>query len=273
MNHANHAAARSHATTAGAARGMMGPESSSSSARELRTMGYEAGRSALSPAPTGDAIGAHAVDASEVRASSVPTREESGAREVIELRSAIRAASAQYGIPETWIGCIIMHESQSTERQILGDIGERAQANIQGSSASIGVGQMQVGVAERLRNADPRLRGGSTIDDLLNADRAALYIAAYLAEILRKMRLWLTRMGEALEPDLERDMVLLGYNIGFEALRDRNLSDASFGVTYADRARTIRSRSQYIAHTSGHLQLVVRALQGIDPVRHRDDWT
>jgi hypothetical protein len=243
-------------------------------------MGYEAGRDALSPGAEGLAAPMLAETVGFLPPvirppdQPPPTREENGAREVLDVRGSIRQAAAQYGVPEVWIGCIVMHESQGIERLALGDTGERAQAFIQGDTASIGIGQMQVGVAERLRRTDPRLRGQGTtaVDDLLNADRSVFYIAAYLAEIRRNMNLWLTRMGEALEPTLERDMVLLGYNIGWPALRDRNLSDPNFGKTYHDRAVTIRQRSHYIALATARIDLVQNALLGVDPIRRPGAW-
>ena len=108
-----------------------------------------------------------------------------------------------------------MHESQARERQELGggavaDAAERVEAGIRGDSASIGIGQMQVGVAKQTAKNHPEIRGtGSVTDDLLSRRTACRYVAARLADLRSQLRAYLKSQGATLSADAENDMIAL----------------------------------------------------------------
>jgi len=185
------------------------------------------------------------------------SRQQRGMALVSSLRRAIRAAAGEFDVRAALIGVIMMHESQAAERRVLGglaDAAESTQARIQGDTASIGVIQMQVGLARQLRRTYPSLqRNGDVVDDLLDPAIAVRYLAARLRQLRDLLRPFAESSGASLSGDQETDMMALGYNIGWDALRDRNLRDASFGRDLPARVETIRARSQYLRFTTAFL--------------------
>ncbi len=193
----------------------------------------------------------------------VGMRQIQGILQVVDLGKAIKQAGAEFNIPPELIGVIVMHESQAVERSffgVLADVAERAQAELQGDDASIGVGQMRVDVAEDLRQKYPQLVGDSAVSDLLNGKRAVRYVAAQLKEIKDALTTFMSGHQATLAPDAEMDMLALGYNIGWPSLRDRNLRDPNFGATVLERVQTIRGRSQYLTKTTAYLPLIQKFL-------------
>lgn len=193
----------------------------------------------------------------------VGMRQIQGILQVIDLGKEIKQAGAEFNIPPELIGAIVMHESQATERSffgILADVAERAQAELQGNDASIGVGQMRVSVAEDLRQKYPQLVEGSAVSDLLNGKRAVRYVAAQLKEIKDALTAFMSGHQATLAQDAEMDMLALGYNIGWSSLRDRNLRDPNFGATVLERVQTIRGRSQYLTKTTAYIPYIQKYL-------------
>ncbi len=139
-------------------------------ASPLRGMNYDAGASALKPAAVIKPVGGG--------------RAARGALVVQRLSGWIKLAAKQFRVPAELVGAIVMHESQARERQELGggwvaDQAERAETLVRGDKASIGIAQMQVGVAKKTAKNHPNLRGrGSVVDDLLNERTACRYVAA-----------------------------------------------------------------------------------------------
>lgn len=218
----------------------------------VRHANYAAARVALSPA------------AGAKRGGGTTLRQVKGAAQAAELKSEIKAAAAAYRVDPELIGVIVMHESQAAERALFGplaDTAERAQAAVQGDDASIGIGQMRVGLAKDLAKSDPSLRGGgSVVLDLLDEKRAVRYIAAALADTRQKLRLYIAGKATVLGSDDENHMMVLAYNIGWEALRDRNLEDKSFGANIPLRVKKIRSMSRYLRYTMTQVPLLKRVL-------------
>lgn len=193
----------------------------------------------------------------------VGMRQIQGILQVIDLGKEIKQAGAEFNIPPELIGAIVMHESQAAERSffgILADVAERAQAELQGNDASVGVGQMRVSVAEELRQKYPQLVEGSAISDLLNGKRAVRYVAAQLKEIKDALTSFMSGHHVTLAQDAEIDMLALGYNIGWPSLRDRNLRDPNFGATMLERVQTIRGRSQYLTKTTAYIPYIQKYL-------------
>jgi hypothetical protein len=197
-------------------------------------------------------------------APTLGSRQQQGVSLVSSLRRAIRAAAGEFDVPAALIGVIVMHESQAAERSTLGglaDAAESAQAWIQGDTASIGVIQMRVGLARQLRHAYPSLqRNGDVVDDLLDPAIAVRYLAARLRQLRDLLRQFAGATGASLSREQEIDMMALGYNIGWDALRDRNLRDASFGQDLPARVETIRARSRYLRFTTAYLATMENVL-------------
>lgn len=194
---------------------------------------------------------------------SVGGRQLRGLSLVSTLRGPIGSAAREFNVPSELVAVILMHESQAAERRVYrvvigsADAGERAQAAVQGDSASIGVIQMRVGLARQLRRLYPRLQtAADVVDDLLTPATAVRYLAAQFAQLRGQLSAFLTRESASLNREQEIDMLALGYNIGWENLRDRNLRDANFGRDIPARVETIRRRSQYLRATTAYLPSV-----------------
>ena len=193
------------------------------------------------------------------REETVGLRQVPGLFVVYDIGKEIKKAGAEFNIPPELIGVIVMHESQAVERSIMGplaDIAESVQAALQGNDASIGIGQMKISEAEQLRQRFPQLVNESVVDDLLNKKQAVRYVAAQLKVIKDSLTAFMAAQRVSLSPEQEMDMLALGYNIGWLALRDRNLRDPNFGATMLERVETIRGRSQYLTKTTAYLPLI-----------------
>lgn len=200
---------------------------------------------------------------------SVSGRQVRGISLASALRGPICSAAREFNVSAELVAVIVMHESQAAERRayrvLIGsaDAGERAQAALQGDSASIGVVQMRVGLARQLRSQHPSLRvAADVVDDLLTPATAVRYLAAQLARLRGQLNAFLAREGASLTQEQEIDMLALGYNIGWENLRDRNLRDTNFGRDIPARVETIRQRSQYLRVTTAYLPSVRPILIG-----------
>lgn len=197
--------------------------------------------------------------ASIQREEMVGLRQVQGIFVVLQIGKEIKQAGAEFGIPPELIGAIVMHESQAAERSLMGplaDVAERAQAAVQGNDASIGVGQMKISEAEDLRQRFPQLVQGDVVDDLLNRKQSVRYVAAQLKVIKDSLVAFMAAQRATLSPEQEMDMLALGYNIGWQALRDRNLRDPNLGATVPERVETIRGRSQYLTKTTAYLPTI-----------------
>lgn len=198
-------------------------------------------------------------EASIQREETVGLRQVPGLFVVYDIGKEIKKAGAEFNIPPELIGVIVMHESQAVERSIMGplaDIAESVQAALQGNDASIGIGQMKISEAEQLRQRFPQLVNESVVDDLLNKKQAVRYVAAQLKVIKDSLTAFMAAQRVSLSPEQEMDMLALGYNIGWLALRDRNLRDPNFGATMLERVETIRGRSQYLKKTTGYIHFL-----------------
>ncbi|MCP4357071.1 MAG: hypothetical protein GY796_03515 [Chloroflexi bacterium] len=196
-----------------------------------------------------------------IQRRKIGMRQIRGMGQVIDLGKTINKAGQEFKVAPEIIGVIIMHESQAAERaqlsfEWLANAAERLQAKIQGDSASIGIGQMQVGKAKKLRQKYPQLVGSGVVDDLLNKKRAARYVAAQLSEIQTQLDAFLAAQKATLTDDAKNDMLALGYNIGWVKLRDRNLKDRNFGADIPARVATIRNRSNYLKKTTAFVDLI-----------------
>lgn len=182
----------------------------------------------------------------------------------------IYTASNQFNVWQDLVASIIAHESQASERRTYraaitvfafipslfmddpADTAERTEAKVRGDKASIGVAQMQVGLAKRLRTKFPSIKDeDDVVDDLLEPSVAVRYVAAAVRELRDNLDAFLTKYGFKLSDDEMKDLVALGYNIGWEALRDRNLSASDMGDNIPARVAKIRETSSYIKLTIG----------------------
>jgi hypothetical protein len=196
-----------------------------------------------------------------IQRQKIGLRQIMGIGQVIDLGKTINKAGQEFKVPPEIVGVIIMHESQATERaelsfEWLANAAERLQAKFQGDSASIGIGQMQIREAKKLRQKYPQLAGNSVVDDLLNKKRAARYVAAQLSEIQTQLDGFLAVQKATISDDAKNDMLALGYNIGWDKLRDRNLKDPNFGADIPARVATIRTRSNYLKKTTAYVDLI-----------------
>jgi hypothetical protein len=186
-------------------------------------------------------------------------------RVVRKLRSDIRQAAQEFRVPAELVGVIVMHESQAKERRFwqsdwIADQAERAEAAARGDSASIGIGQMQVGLAKALRKLYPALKKGGAVDDLLKPKLAVRYVAAQLAQLQGRLRNFLKSQGVPVTTRQIRDLTALGYNIGWNQLLRKNLQNPRLGTTLAARVQAIRRQSLYLKNTTAYLRLVASRL-------------
>jgi hypothetical protein len=184
----------------------------------------------------------------------------------------IQKAAGEHKVWWDVIAAIISHESNAMERRaanyagnaglglvgfVVGrfvdyaDLAERAQVKLKGDSASIGIGQMQVSWAKRLRNKYPTIiYWQSVVDDLLDREVAVGYVAAGLRELREQLDALLAQHNVTLRDVERQDLVALGYNIGWDNLRDRNLLASDMGPDIPSRVAAIRKQSKYIKLTT-----------------------
>lgn len=193
-----------------------------------------------------------------------------GMAQLIYYMGDVYGAASALRVPPELIVAIVAHESQAKERRAVraavpilsplaglvlddpADTYERMEATVRGDKASIGIAQMQVGLARRLRAKFPSVaRHASVVDDLLDRSVAVWYVAAALRELRDNLDAFLARQGAKLAEDEVKDLTALGYNIGWEALRDRNLLAADMGADVPARVAKVRQDSSYIRATIG----------------------
>jgi len=159
-------------------------------------------------------------------------RDQIGGQLVTQLSDTItRQATAQEVEPST-VSAILRHESAAFERRLLtpvpmmnpgviADVGEMAQALIQGDTASIGPGQMQLRRARELEQLGYVTARGSDqerIQALLGKETSVEYVTGmvrYLSDQLRTV----PGFNDLSTEDQQR-LILIGYNQGWEYLQE-----------------------------------------------------
>jgi hypothetical protein len=80
---------------------------------------------------------------------------------------------------------------------------------------------------------------------------AVRYVAAGLHELRDQLDALLAQHEVTLTEPERTDLLALGYNIGWDSLRDRNLLAGDMGPDIPSRVAAIRKRSKYIELTTG----------------------
>jgi len=149
---------------------------------------------------------------------------------VLNLSNVIQNEGAAHSVDPNLIGAVIRHESAAFERRVLtpspiirpgliANAGELAQSALQGDRASIGPGQMQLGLARDLeawgyvtaRSNDAQRRAA-----LLGKATSVEYVAGYLEYLSDELQA-MPGFSE-LDVDTQNRLILIGYNWGREGL-------------------------------------------------------
>jgi hypothetical protein len=191
-------------------------------------------------------------------APSATGRQRSGLEVIRRLRNEIRGACQQFQVPPELIAAVIMHESQARSG---GDLTESVQALLQGGTASIGIGQMQVRTAREIQRQFPSLPTGEPRGHLLNERHAVQFVTAYLSSLMTDIEDFLS--GEGVVPNTDQliNLTAIAYNMGWENLRERNLRDRRFGNTMAERVEHILRVNRYITLTTHYIPWIRQQVQ------------
>ncbi len=186
---------------------------------------------------------------------SATQSQQRGLAVIRRVRNEIRDAGQRFQVPPELIAAVIMYESQQRS------FAEGAQAFIQGETASIGIGQMQVRTAEEMQRQFPSLPTGESSEHLLNERRAVQFVAAYLSFLMTQIENFLSEEGTIPNPDQLMNLTAIAYNMGWGNLRDRNLGDVNFGNTMAARVEYILRENRYIRGTTRYIPWIRQQVQ------------
>ncbi|MES4787540.1 MAG: hypothetical protein C4294_19070 [Nitrospiraceae bacterium] len=156
------------------------------------------------------------------------SRDRIGGQLVTDLSEVITKDSAQQGVDPVLVKSILRHEGAAVERRLLtplpgyepsltSNAGEAIQVLLQGDTASIGPGQMQLRRArelEKLGYVPARGNDLERVQALLGNETSVEYITGmvhYLSDQLHTVQ----GFGDLNAEDQQR-LILIGYNIGWE---------------------------------------------------------
>jgi len=165
-------------------------------------------------------------------------RDQIGGALVNQLSDVVAQKAASHNTSSTLINAVIRHESGAFERRFLGsgfladaaEYGEAMARSFTDQGASIGIGQMQTGLAKELEDMGyVNIDGKHDISaSLLNDSTAVEYIAGnleYLSDCL--VNTYGTTFTDLSQDDQNR-LILIGYNLGWENL-ENNIDDQGMG--------------------------------------------
>jgi hypothetical protein len=170
-----------------------------------------------------------------------PRRDQIGGHLVTNLAEQIEKESAARKIDPVVVKAILRHESGAFERRLLtplpgndpgaiSDLAEAAQVLVQGGTASIGPGQMQVRRGEELEAMGyvrARPNGLVRVNDMLRQDSSVEYVAGMVE--------YLTDRIDARYPQLSTQtrerLILIGYNLGWDGTKGLEANLNKYGIT------------------------------------------
>jgi RHS repeat-associated protein len=159
-------------------------------------------------------------------------RDQIGGQLVMDVSEAIQRESASRSVDSVLISAVLRHESAAFERRLLtlwptmrpgviANTAEFVQSQIQGDIASIGPGQMQLRRArelEELGYVTARKNDFERRLALLDPETSVEYVAGMLQYLTDRLST-LPGFGD-LSAENQRRVILIGYNWGWESLRD-----------------------------------------------------
>ncbi|RMD59661.1 RHS repeat-associated core domain-containing protein, partial [Candidatus Parcubacteria bacterium] len=155
-------------------------------------------------------------------------RDQIGGQLVTQMSDTITRQAMTQGVDQSLVSAILRHESAAFERRLLtplpvmgpgviANAGEAAQALIQGDTASIGPGQMQLRRArelEQLGYVTARSTDLERVRALLGRETAVEYVTGmvrYLSDQLHTVAGFTD-----LNTEQQQRLILIGYNLGWE---------------------------------------------------------
>ena len=172
-------------------------------------------------------------------------RDQIGGQLVTQLSDTItRQATAQEVEPST-VSAILRHESAAFERRVLtplpmmspgliANAGETAQALIQGDTASIGPGQMQLRRARELEQLGYVTARGSDqerIQALLSKETSVEYVTGMVRYLSDQLHTTFSNFSNLNTQDQQR-LILIGYNIGWEGEKGLKANIEKYGFRW-----------------------------------------
>ena len=172
-------------------------------------------------------------------------RDQIGGQLVTQLSDTItRQATAQEVDPST-VSAILRHESAAFERRVLtplpmmspgliANAGETAQALIQGDTASIGPGQMQLRRARELEQLGYVTARGSDqerIQALLGKETSVEYVTGMVRYLSDQLHTTFSNFSNLNTQDQQR-LILIGYNIGWEGEKGLKANIEKYGFRW-----------------------------------------
>jgi hypothetical protein len=156
------------------------------------------------------------------------SRDQIGGSLVVDISETIASQSSQQSVDPTLVGAILRYESAAVERRFftllpgsqpgfVAEIAEAFQVLLQGDTASIGPGQMQLRRArelEELGYVSPRKDDLARVQALLGKETSAEYVAGMIHYLSDQLK---TLPGFAeLGAEEQQRLILIGYNAGWD---------------------------------------------------------
>jgi len=153
-------------------------------------------------------------------------RDQIGGNLVTNMTEQIERESASRNIDRVIVKAILRHESGAFERRLLtplpnidpgpfSDLAEAAQVFVQGGTASIGPGQMQVRRGEELEELGyvrARPNGLIRVNDMLRQDSSVEYVAGMVEYLTDRVDAKYTNLST----QTKERLILIGYNFGWD---------------------------------------------------------
>jgi RHS repeat-associated protein len=158
-------------------------------------------------------------------------RDRIGGTMVTDVSEIIEREAASRSLDPALIGAVLRHESAAVERRLLtlwptmqpglaANGAEYVQSLIKGDTASIGPGQMQLGLARDLEAwgyVTPRKNDRKRRAALLGKETSVEYVAGYLEYLSDQLQM-LPEFAD-LDVETQNRLTLIGYNYGWEGLK------------------------------------------------------
>jgi len=156
-------------------------------------------------------------------------RDQIGGQLVTQLSDTISHQAATHGLDPSLVSAILRHEGAAIERRaltpwpsvgpgVIANTAEAVQVLIQGDTASIGPGQMQLRRArelEQLGYVSARGSDHERIQALLNQDTSVEYVIGMVHYLSDQLHATFPDFRDLSGQDQQR-VILIGYNIGWE---------------------------------------------------------
>lgn len=157
------------------------------------------------------------------------TRDQIGGALVTELSAVVNEKAASHDVSPTLINAVIRHESGAGERRLFGVLANAAEyseamvRSFTDRGASIGIGQLQTGLAKELEQKGyANIPGKHDIPaSLLTPSTAVEYIAGNLQYISDNLKSTYGDTFTSQDLDTQYRLILIGYNQGWEKLHTK----------------------------------------------------